>query len=127
MAPLMLGVLLLPFAGAWRLRRQGRRLHRLLIALLMLGGMATVASITGCGSANGFFAQHQQNYDVTVTATAGGLQHSASRDPAGPVALKEIKECAFDLVVCSFWERWQQLHWWRRARPHLPQGALRLR
>ncbi len=78
MAPLMFGVLLLPFAGAWRLRRQGRRLHRLLIALLMLGGIATVASITGCGSANGFFAQHQQNYDVTVTATAGGLQHSAT-------------------------------------------------
>jgi Bacterial Ig-like domain (group 3)/MBG domain (YGX type)/Putative Ig domain/NHL repeat len=76
-APLMLGLLLLPFAGAWRLR-QGRQLHRLLIALLMLGGIATVASITGCGSANGFFTQHEQNYEVTVTASAGGLQHSAT-------------------------------------------------
>ena len=78
LTPLMLGLLLLPFAGASRLRRQGQRLHRLRAVLLVLGGIATVASMTGCGSTNGFFAHGPQSYDVTVTVTAGGLQHSAT-------------------------------------------------
>jgi hypothetical protein len=44
--------------------------------LLLLCGMAAGAAITGCGSANGFFAQPPHSYTVTFTAAGGGLTHS---------------------------------------------------
>ena len=77
LAPFSLALLLLPFAG--RLRRTGKRLGRMMCALLLLGaGMATMAGMSGCGSTSGFFAQQQQSYTVTVTATSGALSHSAT-------------------------------------------------
>jgi hypothetical protein len=77
MAPFALALILLPFAG--RLRRAGRRMSRMLsILLLMVAGMAAVAGLSGCGSTNGFFAQQQQSYTVTITGTAGALSHSTT-------------------------------------------------
>jgi hypothetical protein len=38
--------------------------------------MVVGAALTGCGSANGFFAQSPRSYNVTITATGGGLTHS---------------------------------------------------
>jgi hypothetical protein len=74
---LSLALILLPFAG--RLRRAGRLLGRTLSAVLLLvTGIAAVAGISGCGSSNGFFAQQQQTYSVTITGTAGALTHSAT-------------------------------------------------
>jgi hypothetical protein len=77
LAPFSLALLLLPFAG--RLRRTGKRLGRRMCALLLLAaGMAAVAGMSGCGSTSGFFAQQQQSYTVTLTATSGGLSHSTT-------------------------------------------------
>jgi hypothetical protein len=74
-APFALAFLLL--FGAGSLRKRGHALRRLLcIAVLLMGG-AAVTVISGCGG-SGFFAQAPQNYTVTVTATSGGLQHSAT-------------------------------------------------
>ena len=47
---------------------------RWLCLLLLAGGLAASAALTGCGG--GYFAQAQKDYMVTVTATAGSLQHS---------------------------------------------------
>jgi sugar lactone lactonase YvrE len=75
--PVLLGVLLLPFAG--RLRRVAKRLGRTTSLLLMLAvGLAAMAGLSGCGSSSGFFAQHQQTYTVTITATSGTLSHSTT-------------------------------------------------
>jgi hypothetical protein len=77
LAPFSLALLLLPFAG--RLRRTGKRLGRMMCALLLLAaGMAAVAGMSGCGSTSGFFAQQQQSYTVTITATSGALSHSTT-------------------------------------------------
>jgi hypothetical protein len=60
------------------MRRNGGKLLRILsLALLMVGGIVVSAALTGCGSTNGFFAQAEKTYSVTVTATGGSLQHSA--------------------------------------------------
>jgi CSLREA domain-containing protein len=74
LAPLTLALLVLPLAGAKRIRWRGRQLSGWFCLLLVLCGVA--AAVTGCGSPNGFFAQVVKSYDVTITATAGGLQHS---------------------------------------------------
>ncbi len=77
LAPFSLALLLLPFAG--RLRRNGKRLGRMLSVLLLLAaGMAAVAGISACGSMTGIFAQQQQTYTVNVTGTANALSHSAT-------------------------------------------------
>ena len=70
-APLVLALLLLPLAGTRRMRKQARRWPAL---LLVLGAAAIF--VTGCGG--GYFAQQQQSYTVTVTATSGSLQHSTT-------------------------------------------------
>ena len=68
-----LGLLLLPFAGARRLRRSARRLARIgCLLLLLAAGAAVTAGLTGCGSGNGFFSgEAQRAYTVTLTATSG--------------------------------------------------------
>ena len=70
---LTLALLVLPLVGAKRLRRHGR-LPSGWFCLVVLFGVA--AAVTGCDAPNGFFAQSQKSYDVTITAIAGGLQHS---------------------------------------------------
>lgn len=76
MAPLALALILLPLAGAKRMRRQGRRMMRWLTLLLLVGGVAATVSLSGCGATNGFFQQALQNYNITITASGGGLTHS---------------------------------------------------
>ena len=78
MAPLALALLLLPLAGARRMQRQGRRLSGMLMLILLLGSLSASVILTGCGSRNGFFAHPVQSYNVTITASAGNLQHSAT-------------------------------------------------
>jgi CSLREA domain-containing protein len=76
-APVVLGLLLLPFAG--KLRRSGKLLSRLLVLLMILAAGATaVTSLSGCGSSVGYFDQQQQTYTVTVTGTSGSLSHSGT-------------------------------------------------
>ena len=77
LAPFSLALLLLPFVG--RLRRTGKRLGRLLMVLLLLGGgMAAMTGLSGCGSNTGFFAQAQRSYPMTVTVASGSLSHTST-------------------------------------------------
>jgi hypothetical protein len=71
----LLGLLLLPFAG--RMRRLGKRMGRnlTLLALLMVG-IVGMAGLSGCASNNGFFNQPSQSYSVTVTVSVGADSHS---------------------------------------------------
>jgi streptogramin lyase len=75
--PVFLSILLLPFIG--RLRRAGKKLELTLsVFLLLAAGIAGIAGLSGCGSTNGFFAQAQKTYTITVTATSGTLSHSTA-------------------------------------------------
>jgi hypothetical protein len=73
-APLALALLLMCGLGA--VRRRGRAMRRLLSIVVLLAGGAAATLATGCGG--GFFAQAPQSYNVTITATAGGIEHTAS-------------------------------------------------
>jgi hypothetical protein len=74
LAPLALALLFLPLLGTKKMRRQGRRISHWICLLILVGGLAASVSLTGCGGS--YSAQAQKNYTVTVTATAGNLQHS---------------------------------------------------
>jgi hypothetical protein len=75
--PLLLGVLLLPFAG--KLRLAGKRMGTAILCLwLFAAGAAAIAGLSGCASGNGFFGQAPKTYTVTVTVTAGTLSHSTN-------------------------------------------------
>lgn len=67
--PILFSILLLPLAGAARIRRSGRIL---LWLLLLVTGSAATTTLSGCGS------DGSQNYPITVTATSGGIQRSAT-------------------------------------------------
>jgi hypothetical protein len=74
-----LGLLLLPLAGARRMRRNGRAAGRyLFLMLVLLTGAVATAGLTGCGSGNGFFGHAPQTYNITITATSGTIQHSVN-------------------------------------------------
>jgi hypothetical protein len=74
-----LGLLLLPLAGARRMRRSGRAAGRYIFAMLVVfAGIAVTAGLTGCGSHNGFFGHAPQTYNITITATSGNIQHSVN-------------------------------------------------
>jgi hypothetical protein len=74
-APIALGLFLLPFAG--RLRRAGKRLgHRGVLLLFLAAGLLTTLGISGCGGS--FFTQSQQSYNVTVSVAAGSLTHTSN-------------------------------------------------
>jgi hypothetical protein len=79
MAPLALGLLLLPFAG--RLRNAGKQLGRAASALLLLAAaMIAVPGLSGCGSTNNIMGRTQQTqtYTVTVIGTSGTLSESTA-------------------------------------------------
>jgi hypothetical protein len=67
--------LLLPFALV--VRRKSKRLGQgMSLLLLLAAGVCATAGLTGCGTTSGLFAEQQQSYTITVTATAGTLTHS---------------------------------------------------
>jgi hypothetical protein len=75
--PFLWSLLLLPFAG--KLRRAGKKLGKTVSLLMLLGaGIAATIGMNGCGATNGFFAQQQKTYTMTITATAGNLSHSTN-------------------------------------------------
>ncbi|MGH9604058.1 MAG: Ig-like domain repeat protein, partial [Terracidiphilus sp.] len=77
--PIALGLLLLPFAGARRLRRQGRKFGRFLCLLLVLAGSIAAASmLTACSNSNGFFLTAPSSSPLSVTGLSGGVQHSVN-------------------------------------------------
>lgn len=78
-APIVLALLLLPISGWRRARLAGRRSKQILRLLLFLVLMtAGMAGMTGCGTGNGYLGQGNQSYTVTLTATSGAVQHSAT-------------------------------------------------
>jgi hypothetical protein len=70
--PLVLAVLLLPFALVRRARGRPPRL-----LLWMLAALAGFTAMTGCGT-GGYFNQPQQTYTITVTGTSGSLIRSTT-------------------------------------------------
>ena len=75
--PFALAFLLL--LGAGGIRRNGRKMSRMLcIAILMVSGTAALL-LGGCQSSlNGYFDQTQKSYTVTVHATDGYNNHAVS-------------------------------------------------
>jgi hypothetical protein len=77
MAPLALGLLLLPFSG--RLRRAGKRMGQAKpLALMLALGVSTIIGLSGCGSTNALTGPTPQSYAVTVIGTSGTLQQSTT-------------------------------------------------
>jgi hypothetical protein len=77
MAPLALALLLLPFVR--RLRRAGRRLTQIGLALLLaVLSLAVATGLSGCGSTTGFFGSAQKTYTVQVTGTSGSYTDTTS-------------------------------------------------
>jgi hypothetical protein len=73
-APAMLSLLLLPLVVNNKLRRALGA--RLLMWVLLVGGLVGLAAITGCGSGAGISLEEPQTYALTVTATSGSLQQT---------------------------------------------------
>jgi hypothetical protein len=69
--PLMLSLILLPFAG--RLRKAGKRWRKL--AVLAFVGAAMAVGLNGCGAPAKL---NPNSYTLTVTATSGGLSHTTT-------------------------------------------------
>jgi len=81
LVPVAFALLLLPLAGTRRMRRNGKRLGRLL-AILLLGlvGVAATTALSGCGSSAGGTQQTTQGtqYTVTITATSGSVSQKTT-------------------------------------------------
>ena len=77
LAPVLLGMLVLPLAGSRRMRKSGNRAARYgLFCLMLLLGAGAMASLTGCGAGNGVYHQGEQSYTLTVTANSASTSHS---------------------------------------------------
>jgi LysM repeat protein len=77
MAPLALGLLLLPFSG--RLRRAGKKMERAMPAMLLVASATlAVIGLGGCGSTNAMIAPTQQSYTVAVIGTAGSVSKTTT-------------------------------------------------
>ncbi len=75
--PLALG-LLLPFIGVRSVRRRLRKISPFLgVALLAMISLTAVAGLSGCSGA-GLFAARKAPYTITVTATEGTVQRTAT-------------------------------------------------
>ncbi len=76
LAPFLLALLLLPFAG--RMRKSGKRFNRMIsLLLLLVVGAAALVGVSGCSNV-GFFGQASQTYTVTVTGTMNGLSNNVN-------------------------------------------------
>jgi CSLREA domain-containing protein len=69
---IVLALLFLPVLSKRRVRERLR--GKMLLLVLLMAGLT--ATLTGCGSTNGFMLQNPQTYTLTVTASSGTLQHS---------------------------------------------------
>jgi YVTN family beta-propeller protein len=69
---IVLAFLLLPFVAKRSVREKMK--GRMLLLVLLMAGLT--ATLTGCGSTNGFMLQSPQTYTLTVTATSETLAHS---------------------------------------------------
>jgi hypothetical protein len=69
---IMLALLFLPLLSKRRVREKLR--GKMLLLVLLMAGLT--ATLTGCGSTNGFMQQSPQTYTLIMTATSGALQHS---------------------------------------------------
>jgi sugar lactone lactonase YvrE len=73
---MILGLLLLPFAG--RFRRVGKRLGGVLsVLVLLVVAVTAMAGLSGCGAAKKSSPQ-PQSYTITATVTSGALSHSTT-------------------------------------------------
>jgi hypothetical protein len=75
--PWSLALLLLPLAGARRLRRSSQRLQKLLLVAVFLFAGAALVGLTGCGG-GAITPPQSQNYSITVTAASGAVQHTST-------------------------------------------------
>lgn len=72
-------LLLLPLAAARRMRRTAAAAGRYIFMMfVLLAGAVTAMGLTGCGTHNGFLGHAPQNYNITITATSGTIQHSVN-------------------------------------------------
>ena len=71
----VLAILLLPFAGARRLRSTSKKMAGTLYILL---AVCFCIGMTGCGSGNGFLIQSARDYAVTITASSGTISHTST-------------------------------------------------
>jgi hypothetical protein len=79
LAPVLLGILILPLAGSRRMRKSGNRIARNgLFCLILILGTGAMASLTGCGTGSGVYHQGQQSFALTVTATSASISHSVT-------------------------------------------------
>jgi hypothetical protein len=69
-------LLLMPLAGMRRFRKKWMR--RLMALVLLVGGLTSMAALSGCSFGSGYFGQAPATYTYTVTGTAGSLTHSTS-------------------------------------------------
>jgi hypothetical protein len=69
-----------PLLGWVGLRQTKQRHFRLVVVLGALLGLG-IAGMSACGAGSGFLAQVPQTYNMTLTATAGALQHSSPLSP----------------------------------------------
>ena len=77
LVPVSLAVFLLPVLGLRR-RRRGF-LGRILVVVLFLGAGAAATVLSGCGGDYTVVKQSQaQSYNITITASGGGVQHSVN-------------------------------------------------
>jgi hypothetical protein len=78
-APLYLSFALLPLClMPWRRRMKISSQRFFMLLLTGVAAVAGCAALSGCGSHNGFFATAPTNYTVTVTASSGSIDHSAT-------------------------------------------------
>jgi hypothetical protein len=77
LASIAIALLLLPFSAS--MRRRAKSLGHLTAMLLLTLSAATVLlGLTGCGAGNGFLAQAEKSYTVTVTASTAAVSRSTT-------------------------------------------------
>jgi len=78
LVPAFLALLIVPFAGARKMRRAGRGFRALLCLLLLaLSGVAATMGLTGCGSNA---VPGAATYTIQVMATSGDIQQATTVD-----------------------------------------------
>jgi hypothetical protein len=79
LAPIALGLLVLPWVSVRRMRRSGQRLGKSLgLSALLLVALGAALSVTGCGSSNPATANIPVSDSIVVNATSGNVQHSVT-------------------------------------------------